>query len=197
MKRDSSTLQEEMATYQEEEEKRRKKWIHSVQDVVNMDALQSSRVLGIELSMQNEGGSWPMVTREELQEYLNTLLQVYGEGPVAEEMELAIKDLDKPTRKQIKHAKAFKNGSMHEAAFGDTSLMLRGDEQFKSLRDMNGRLEDELKGQKSRVRKLEDLLHRSTQMSRGSTDMFSARLSIGDCLPQLKESKKRSLLGVS
>ena len=192
MKRDSATLQEEMATYQEEEEKRRKKWIRSVEDVVNMDALQSSRVLGIELSLQNEGGSWPMVTREELQDYLNTLLQVYGEGPVAEEMELAIKDLDKPTRKQIKHAKAFKNGSMHEAAFGDTSLMLRGDEQYKSLRDMNGRLEDELKGQKSRVRKLEDLLHRSTQMSRTSTDMFSPQSLSRNATPTLPSSPQPS-----
>lgn len=192
MKRDSSTLQEEMATYQEEEEKRRKKWIRSVEDVVNMDALQSSRVLGIELSMQNEGGSWPMVTREELQEYLTTLLQVYGEGPVAEEMQSAITDLDKPTRKQIKHAKAFKNGSMHEAAFGDTSLMLRGDEQYKSLRDMNGRLEDELKGQKSRVRKLEDLLHRSTQMSRGSTDMFSPQSLSRNLTPPLPSSPQPS-----
>jgi autophagy-related protein 11 len=192
MKRDSSTLQEEMATYQEEEEKRRKKWTRSVEDVVNMDALQLSRVLGIELSMQNEGGSWPVVTREELQEYLNTLLHVYGEGPVAEEMELAIKDLDKPTRKQIKHAKAFKNGSMHEAAFGDTSLMLRGDEQFKSLRDMNARLEDEVKGQKSRVRKLEDLLHRSTQMSRGSADMFSPQSLSRNLTPPLGSSPQPS-----
>jgi autophagy-related protein 11 len=192
MKRDSSTLQEEMATYQEEEEKRRKKWTRSVEDVVNMDALQLSRVLGIELSMQNEGGSWPMVTREELQEYLHTLLHVYGEGPVAEEMELAIKDLDKPTRKQIKHAKAFKNGSMHEAAFGDTSLMLRGDEQCKSLRDMNARLEDEVKGQKSRVRKLEDLLHRSTQMSRGSADMFSPQSLSRNLTPPLGSSPQPS-----
>lgn len=192
MKRDSSTLQEEMATYQEEEEKRRKKWIRSVEDVVSMDALQSSRVLGIELSLQNEGGSWPMVTRDELQAYLDNLLQVYGEGPVAEEMDLAIKDLDKPTRKQIKHAKAFKNGSMHEAAFGDTSLMLRGDEQHKSLRDMNGRLEDELKGQKSRVRKLEDLLHRSTQMSRTSADMFSPQSLSRNLTPPLPSSPQPS-----
>lgn len=192
MKRDSSALQEEMATYQEEEEKRRKKWVRSVEDVVNMDALQSSRVLGIELSLQNEGGSWPMVIREELHDYLSTLLQVYGEGPVAEEMDLAIKDLDKPTRKQIKHAKAFKNGSMHEAAFGDTSLMLRGDEQYKTLRDMNGRLEDELKGQKSRVRKLEDLLHRSTQMSRTSTDMFSPQSLSRNLTPPLPSSPQPS-----
>ena len=115
-----------------------------------------------------------MITREDLQDYHKTLLEVYGQCAVAEEVEMAIKDLDKPTRKQIKHAKAFKNGSMHEAAFGDTSLMLRGDEQHRALREMNTRLDEELRGQKSRVRKLEDLLHRQTSIGRASTgDMFS------------------------
>ncbi|KAK3673016.1 oligomeric, coiled-coil, peripheral membrane protein [Recurvomyces mirabilis] len=173
MKRDSATLQEEVATYQEEEDKRRKKWIRSVEDVVSLESLQSN-VLGIELSLQNEGGSWPMVTRDELKEYTDTLLEVFGPGPVTEELDQAIKDLDKPTRKQIKHARAFKNGSMHEAAFGDTSLLLRGDEQYKVLREANSRLEEDNKAQKSRVRKLEDLLHRQSQLSRASNgDMFS------------------------
>ncbi|TKA75805.1 hypothetical protein B0A55_06399 [Friedmanniomyces simplex] len=180
MRRDSATLQEEVATYQEEEDKRRKKWIRSVDDVVNADALQSN-VLGIELNLQNEGGSWPMVTRDELQEYLNALLAVYGQGPVTDEIEQAIKDLDKPTRKQIKHARAFKNGSMHEAAFGDTSLLLRGDEQYKSLRESNVRLEEDLRAQKSRVRKLEDVLHRQSQFSRtGTGDMFSPQSATFD-----------------
>ncbi|KAK4619802.1 Autophagy-related protein 11 [Fulvia fulva] len=173
MKRDSATLKEEVATYQEEEDKRRKKWMRVVEDIVPAEALQS-RVLSIELGLQNEGGSWPMTTRDELDEYLQTILSVHGQGPVTDEIEQAIKDLDKPTRKQIKHARAFKNGSMHEAAFGDTSLLLRGDEQYKGLRDSNVRLEEELKAQKSRVRKLEDLLHRQTQSSRASTgDVFT------------------------
>ncbi|SMY20817.1 unnamed protein product [Zymoseptoria tritici ST99CH_1A5] len=173
MKRDCGTLQEEVATYQDEEDKRRKKWIRNVEDVVSPVAFQT-RPLGIELSLKNEGGSWPMVTREEVAEYLNTLLEVYGPGPVTEELEQAIKDLDKPTRRQVKHAKAFKNGSMHEAAFGDTSLMLRGDEQGKALREANTRLEEDLRAQKSRVRKLEDLLHRQSQVSRASTgDIFT------------------------
>ncbi|KAK3116386.1 oligomeric, coiled-coil, peripheral membrane protein [Teratosphaeriaceae sp. CCFEE 6253] len=171
MRRDSATLQEEVATYQEEEDKRRKKWIRSVDDVVNADALQS-HVLGIELSLQNEGGSWPTVTRDELQEYLNVLVDVYGPGPVTDEIDQAIKDLDKLTRKQVKHARAFKNGSLHEAAFGDTSLLLRGDEQHKSLRESNTRLEEDVRAQKSRVRKLEDVLHRQSQLSRTS-DMFT------------------------
>ncbi|EGP89698.1 uncharacterized protein MYCGRDRAFT_54658 [Zymoseptoria tritici IPO323] len=153
MKRDCGTLQEEVATYQDEEDKRRKKWIRNVEDVVSPVAFQT-RPLGIELSLKNEGGSWPMVTREEVAEYLNTLLEVYGPGPVTEELEQAIKDLDKPTRRQVKHAKAFKNGSMHEAAFGDTSLMLRGDEQGKALREANTRLEEDLRAQKSRERRL-------------------------------------------
>ncbi|GIZ37489.1 hypothetical protein CKM354_000093400 [Cercospora kikuchii] len=174
MKRDSATLQEEVALYQEEEEKRRKKWMRNVDDLVSPDALQS-RVLGIELNLQNEGGSWPMVTREELAEYLKVLLDVVGPGPVTEEIDQAIKDLDKLTRKQIKHAKAFKNGSMHEAAFGDTSLFLRGDDSNKALQSANTRLEEELKAQKSRVRKLEDLLHRSTQLNTRVTtgDIFT------------------------
>ena len=177
MKRDAGTLQEKVATYQEEEDKRRKKWIRSIEDVVKPEALRSS-VLGIEISLQNEGGSWPMVTRDELHEHLNNLAAVYGQIELTEEMDQAIKDLDKPTRKQIKHAKAFKNGSMHEAAFGDTSLFLRGDEQHKTLRETNARLEEELKGQKSRVRKLEDLLHRQTHIGRAGTgDMFTPQSS--------------------
>lgn len=200
MKRDSSTLQEEVATYQEEEDKRRKKWVRSVEDVVKPEALQNS-VLGIELSLQNEGGSWPMVTREELQTYLGLLLDVFGRGPVADEMDQIVKDLDKPTRKQIKHAKAFKNGSMHEAAFGDTSLLLRGDEQHKVLKEQNVRLEEELRGQKSRVRKLEDLLHRQSQMSRASAgDMFTPqsgglfdRATPPSSTPQHSEEMSRNL----
>ncbi len=179
MRRDAATLQEEVATYQDEEDKRRKKWTRSVEDVVRTDALRSN-VLGIELSLINEGNSWPMVTRDDLQAYHDVLFKVYGRCAVTEEIEHAIEDLDKPTRKQIKHAKAFKNGSMHEAAFGDTSLLLRGDDQYKSLRDTNTRLEDELKGQKSRVRKLEDLLHRSSHIGRASTgDMFTPQSGSG------------------
>ena len=176
MKRDSITLQEEVATYQEEEVKRRNRWIKSVDDVALVSALQSN-VLGIELNLQNEGGSWPIVSREELSSYLDILTSLYGsDAHVVAELRQAIEDLDKPTRKQIKHARAFKQGSMHEAAFGDTSLLLRGDEQSKTLREANTRLEDDLKAQRSRVRKLEDLLHRSTQ----SQSQFGAKRDGGD-----------------
>jgi autophagy-related protein 11 len=178
MKHDTSALQEEVATYQEEEEKRRKKWARIVDDVVNADALQD-RVPGIELNIQNEDGSWPDVSRQELQDHLRNILEVYGSGQITSEIDQAIKDLDKPTRQQIKHAKAFKQGSMHEAAFGNASLLLRGDEQHRALRDQNLLLEQEVKAHKSRVVKLESLLYRANQASRTSTGEIFTPLTDG------------------
>ncbi|KXL45534.1 hypothetical protein M433DRAFT_67007 [Acidomyces richmondensis BFW] len=196
MKRDSTTLQEEVATYQEEEDKRRKKWIRSVDDVVNVDALQS-HVLGIELSLRNEGGSWPMVTREALNDYLGILVDIYGPGPLTEEMEQGIKDLDKPTRKQIKHAKAFKNGSMHEAVFGDTSLLLRGDEQQRTLREANIRLEDDLRAQKSREKKLaRRVVELEAKLQAQREEAASRKTSDAETQKQVEEalSTKRDLM---
>jgi autophagy-related protein 11 len=178
MKHDTSALQEEVATYQEEEEKRRKKWSRIVDDVVNADALQD-RVLGIELSLQNEDESWPDVARQELQDHLKNVSDVYGPGQIVSDVEQAIKDLDKPTRQQVKHAKAFKQGSVHEATFGNTSLLLRGDEQHRALRDANLLLEQEVKAHKSRVVKLESLLYRANQASRTSTGEVFTPLTEG------------------
>jgi len=178
MKKDSSALAEEMATYQEEEEKRRKKWLNSIDDVVRTDMMKS-RTLGIEVNLQAEEDSWPIVTRHELDEYIGILNQLNMPQESIEDLRNAIRSLDTPTKKQIKHAKTFKNGSMHEAAFGSTSLMLRGEDEYKVLREVNTKLEEDLRGQKSRVRKLEDLLHRQTSTSRVNTmDVFTPQIEL-------------------
>ncbi|GAB7339428.1 hypothetical protein MBLNU457_6060t1 [Dothideomycetes sp. NU457] len=178
MKKDSSALAEEMATYQEEEEKRRKKWLNSIDDVVRTDMMKS-KTLGIEVNLQAEEDSWPVVTRQELDEYISILTQLNMAEEGIEDLRNAIRSLDTPTKKQIKHAKTFKNGSMHEAAFGSTSLMLRGEDEYKVLREVNTKLEEDLRGQKSRVRKLEDLLHRQTSTSRVNTaDVFIPQIEL-------------------
>lgn len=178
MKKDSVTLAEEMAIYQEEEERRRKKWLNSINDVVRPELLKS-RALGIDVNIQAEEDIWPRVTREELQDYMETLSEVNFPQQILQDLNQSIKNLDQPTKKQIKHAKAFKNGSIHEAAFGTTSLMLRGEDEYKVLRDANTKLEEELRGQKSRVRKLEDLLHRQSQTSRvPSSDVFRPQMEL-------------------
>ncbi|KAI9709738.1 MAG: oligomeric, coiled-coil, peripheral membrane protein [Bogoriella megaspora] len=169
MKNDSSVLAEEMAAYQEEEERRRKKWLKGIGDLINPEKL-SSKALGVEINLQAEEETWPKTARSDLQEYIKLLNNISGSEEVVKELMLAVKDLDKPTRRQVRRAKNFKNGSVHEAAFGSASLVLRGEDEMANMRDQNSKLEDELKSQKSRVRKLEDLLHRQTQVSRLSSN---------------------------
>lgn len=166
MKKDSATLAEEMATYQEEETRRRKKWLLSIDDVVNPD-LVHTKPMGVEINLQSDEQDWPTVSRQELDDYLAVMEQLGLPDPVVQELKNAVKDLDRPTKKQVRLARnAFKNGSVYDAAFGTTSLMLRGGDEHKVLPDINTKLEDELRGQKSRVRKLEDLLHRQAHLQR-------------------------------
>jgi autophagy-related protein 11 len=166
MQRDTSSLAEEMATFQEEEERRRKKWLKPIADVVNLDAVQGK--FGFEMNVQPEKDQWPTVTREDLLDYQKILQSLEGLATDAEALNQAIRDLDRPTKQQVKRAKNnFKMGSVHEPAFGKASqLTLRGDDELRVMREANAKLEDELKGSKSRVRRLEDLLHRQSHVSR-------------------------------
>ncbi|PNS20792.1 Autophagy-related protein 11 [Sphaceloma murrayae] len=178
MKRDSSTLAEEMATYQEEESRRRQRWLNSIDDVIRPE-LAKSKALGIEVNLQAEPEQWPVVSRQEIEEYVAQLAKMGYPDEVTTELRNAMRTLDQPTKKQVKHAKAFRNGSMHEAAFGTTSLALRGEDDFKVLRDANAKLEEEVRGQKSRVRKLEDLLHRQTALNRAASgDVFTPQIEL-------------------
>lgn len=166
VEKDTSSLAEEMATFQEEEERRRKRWLKPIADVVNIEAV-SSGSFGFEMNVQPEKNTWPAVTREDLQDYLQILQGIEGQSSEAEALSQAIKDLDRPTKQQIKRAKNFKMGSVHEPAFGRASLLMgRGDEELRLLKEANSKLEDELRGHRSRVRKLEDLLHRQNHVSR-------------------------------
>lgn len=166
VQKDTSSLAEEMATFQEEEERRRKRWLKPIADVINVEAVQGG-ALGFELTVQAEKTIWPEVTRDDLTQYLQILQEQEGQSSEAEALSQAMKDLDRPTKQQIKRAKNFKMGSVHEPAFGKASqLVARGDDELRVLREANAKLDDELKGHKSRVRRLEDLLHRSNHNSR-------------------------------
>ncbi|KAL6706584.1 oligomeric, coiled-coil, peripheral membrane protein [Coniothyrium glycines] len=173
IEQDTASLAEEMATFQEEEERRRKKWLKPIADVINLEAVQGG-ASGFEMNVQPENNSWPTVNREDLHGFLLILQGLEGQQSEADALALAIKDLDRPTKQQIKRAKNFKMGSVHEPAFGKGSqLLVRGDDELRVLKEANMKLEDELKGSKSRVRRLEDLLHRQS----------NSRLSIGGAPP--------------
>jgi autophagy-related protein 11 len=168
LQKDTSSLAEEMATFQEEEERRRKKWLKPIAEVVNLEAVQGG-IVGFEMNVQPERNIWPAVSREDLQEYHQILQGLDGQNLEAEALSQAIKDLDRPTKQQLKRANNFKMGSVHEPAFGKGSaLTVRGDDEMRILKDANFKLEDEMRGYKTRIRRLEDLLHKQNNSSKSS-----------------------------
>ncbi|OJD39990.1 autophagy-related protein 11 [Diplodia corticola] len=164
LKRDSSSLAEEIAGYREEEEKRRKRWLKSNGDVINLEAAHDNAV-GIDINVTGQDVGWPPVTRQDFQDYLNLLNSIGGLEDSMDLLAQAFKDIDRPTRQQIKHAKGFKTGSVHDG-LGKGSLLLRGEDETRVLKESMSKLDEELKSSKSRVRKLEDLLHRQSHISR-------------------------------
>lgn len=163
---DSSTLVEEVATFREEEVKRRKKWIKDTEGAVNLGPIDDMSV-SIDVNVQAEKQHWPKVSREHIHAYASNLRELEGFDSTAQQVEMACTTLDVPTRQQARRAKAFKNGSIHGTALGGNSLLLRGDDDILlALKGEKSKLEDKLKSSESRIRKLEDLLHRQSQVSR-------------------------------
>ena len=164
MSSDSSTLAEEMSVHREDEEKRRKKWLKANGSYLNEDRLES-KVMGIEVNLKSQDNMWPRVARKDISDYLSDLANMEDTDESLKRLREKFKNLDAPTRQQIRRGNAFKNGSVHDATFGRNSLLLRGDDDLvRSLQSDKSKLEDRLKSSDSRIRKLEDLLHRQSQI---------------------------------
>ncbi|KAK2591136.1 oligomeric, coiled-coil, peripheral membrane protein [Conoideocrella luteorostrata] len=165
VKADSSTLANEMALFQDEESKRRRKWHKTVGSMYGPTL--DSNVMGLEVNLLGEDLPWPSITKEELDNLLQTLQEQGTDREVLDDIEKLVQDLQSPTKQQSKRLKAFKNGSIHEAALGRSGLMIRGDDDLlRSLQGDKSKVESKLKTAESRVRRLEDLLHRQSQASR-------------------------------
>lgn len=168
IKTDSSTLVNEMALFQDEELKRRRKWEKMVGNTYGPEKI-INHVLGLEVNLRGEEEIWPDVTKQELDSFLSIIRHQNADEAVVADVAKLISDLNNPTKQQNKRLKAFKNGSVHEAALGRSGLLIRGDDDLlRSLQGDKSRLESKLKTAESRVRRLEDLLHRHTQASRPS-----------------------------
>ncbi|KAL8993658.1 MAG: hypothetical protein Q9169_006183 [Polycauliona sp. 2 TL-2023] len=166
---DSSTLVEEVATFKEEEIQRRKKWIKEMGDIVDLGSLDGMS-LGFDINVQAEKYNWPEVTRNDIDSYIGTLRELQDFDEAVKDVEAAFVLLDLPTKQQSRRAKAFKNGSIHDTTFGRKSLLLRADDDIlQTLKAEKIKMEDKLKSSESRIRKLEDLLHRQSQASRPSS----------------------------
>ena len=185
MKADLSSLAEETATYKDEETKRRRKWVATMGGAV--DSRQSTDAsLGLEINVADGSTdtiSWPSMTREDIDQYIRGL-ETHGLNEARDEVVSLAKALDQPSKAQSRRAKAFKHGSLQEG-FGKNSLILRGDDDIlDELRASKSRLEDKIKSSDSRVRKLEALLHRQSQMSKPSVVSI-----LGEKSPTLKHAE--------
>ncbi|KAI1373699.1 autophagy-related protein 11-domain-containing protein [Hypoxylon crocopeplum] len=168
VKVDSSTLLNEMAVFQDEELKRRRKWHKMVGSTYGPEKAENS-VLGFEVNLRGDDEAWPEIAKQELDEFLSILKRNNADTGILGDITKLINELSNPTKQQSKRLKAFKNGSVHEAALGRSGLLIRGDDDLlRSLQGDKSKLEGKLRTAESRVRRLEDLLHRQTQASRPS-----------------------------
>lgn len=199
---DASTLANEMALFQDEEIKRRKKWMKTVENLYGPQTpLGENNVAGLEVNMLGQEDEWPIITKKDLTEYCETLQKQRAEQDLLDDIAKLIVDLDNPTKQQSKRLKAFKNGSVHEAALGRSGLLIRGDDELvRSLQDEKQRVENKLRTAESRVRRLEDLLHRQSSASRpafqnifqSSTTQLSDRNSSTASINRAPEDRRRS-----
>ncbi|RAL01698.1 autophagy protein ATG11 [Aspergillus ibericus CBS 121593] len=187
MKNDSATLAEEMSVFRDEEQRRRKKWLKNMADFIS---ISDSTTPGIEVNLRGQEQEWPMVSRKEVESYIEDLKTKTGMGNHVQELTQLFKELDAPTRLQRRRAKAFKQGSLFDLS--RSSLLLRSDDMVRSLKDEKVKLEDRLKGSESRVRKLEDLLHRQSHLSRPSSGNFSLEFPSSPASPHPDSLSRRS-----
>lgn len=161
---DSSSLMEEIATFKEDEVRRRRKWTKDMGGAVDFGSMDDM-VLGVEVNIKAQKQKWPSISRQDITRYLVDLKRSGAFEDVYREIDELAKTLDARTKQQVKRAKAFKNGSVSDITFGRNSLLLRGDDDLlQSMKNEKSKVEDRLKSSESRVRKLEDLLHRQNHM---------------------------------
>lgn len=187
IKTDSLTLAEEMAVLRDEEQRRRKKWVKTMGDFI---AFGDSTTPGIEVNLQGQDDDWPEVNRKEIEAYIEDIRTKHSLPEVADDLSQQLKEVDAPTRQQRRRAKAFKHGSVFDLS--RSSMLLRGDDNARGLQEEKTKLEERLKGSESRIRKLEDLLHRQSHLSRPSSGTFGPDFPSSPASPHPDALSRRS-----
>ncbi|KAL9617799.1 MAG: hypothetical protein Q9160_007453 [Pyrenula sp. 1 TL-2023] len=170
LRADFTTINEDLSVTQDEEVKRRKKWLYSIAGYVHEEYCEKAIDLTIPINESNAG--WPVVSRQQLSTYLEEL-QAHGIKDAHAELTRLVKELDVATTHR-RRPRAFKNGSVSDAELGRSSLLGRSDDdQSRLFKEEKFRLEEKLKSSESRIRKLEDLVHRQGQLGRPLSGNFS------------------------
>ena len=168
MKKDSSAVAEELAVTKGEEERRRRKWLKGMANYLTPDCADI-KVLTLEVNLKDQMKSWPRVLRGDIDTYITTISNLGGFENVVKEMNKALEPPPNPAKQKMRRSRIFKNGNLNDGPFVNSSQIISPDDDvIKNLQGDKAKLEDRLKGSESRVRKLEDLLHRQTQLPQAS-----------------------------
>jgi len=172
LRTESAVLAEDIARVREEEQKRRKKWMKSIGHLLG--EFPTGSAMEFDLNLQPGKDDLPEIVRADVTQFLEALSGCPGLASTMTELSTLMNDLDKPAKKQLKRSIAFKAGSIYEASRSRGSSSIKDIGELSALKELNLRLEEELKGQKSRVRKLENLVFNQTQTSRtNSSNLFN------------------------
>ena len=158
-------VHDDLSQLTEEEQRRRKKWASSYSDFLNQELNVVDAL--IDLKASKPRNAWPFVNRDEIFSWIDDLRALNVDEAV-QTLTQRLKDLDTVVRRP--KPRTFKNGSVHDLS---SSSMLRQGDDVRLLQDEKIRLEDKLRASDSRVRKLEDLLHRQSQISHPSSAVFT------------------------
>ena len=158
-------VHDDLSQVTEEEQRRRRTWANSLSGFLN-DELNAADSL-IDFKASKPRNTWPFVNRDEIFAYIDDLRALNIDEAV-QTLTQRLKDLDTVIRRP--KPRTFKNGSLHDLS---SSSMLRNGDDARLMQDEKLRLEEKLRASDSRVRKLEDLLHRQTQMSRTPSTTFT------------------------
>ncbi|KAL9100995.1 MAG: hypothetical protein Q9163_003700 [Psora crenata] len=150
----------------EQEEKRRAEWHKGTEGVIGFGSLGD---IGMDVALGNHTSQHlqPLASREDVVAYIDRLREKPGLQEALREVSEAFEALPASAQQQSRVPIAFKKGSLHEAAYGRNSTISQADPQvLAELRGEKLKADEKLRSAESRIRKLEDLLHRQSQVSR-------------------------------
>jgi len=164
---DLKLFKDELLQYKDDELRRRKKWTSSMSGFLAEETATVDPVP--DFTFSTPSNPWPFVSRDEIFSYVDDL-RALEINEAVEQVTQGLRDLDSPAKSRRPKPRPFMNGSVHESMQG--SFMRNGGDK-RTGQDEKARLEDKIRASESRIRKLEDLLHRQSQMGQPASGMFN------------------------
>jgi autophagy-related protein 11 len=161
MQSEIDALHNDLSENIEDEQRRRKRWRSSYGKHLNEELNVQDALIDIRASKPRN--AWPFVEREEINAYIEDLRALAIDDAI-EEVLNRLEDLDRPVRRP--RPSPFKSGSVHDPVASSTM------DDTHRLNEEKLKLEEKVRASESRVRKLEDLLHRQSQLQQPSSGGF-------------------------